>query len=931
MKRAASTSTENLEALTQEDIAHKQLQELSYFITSNQTRDYYVLKMHMGKHAFRQALRTLFFDETSEGPLVKAKNPFYSAMDSIISSACSYGINHSYAFQIMDRSDDSTQLDATSLEPFVFTLVQLPNEQFKVMVNRVHESIEIDTGNLIEHYRTYDIRTIDTSRIMSDIGMRHGIATDHFIYQDILSTVENYISLQCAYSLLCTVPYDALCQTLGVARTSHVEFTLNFLSRTNVNPHDIIEKDNFLLLRTIIIGGSFNKFHPPTEPIRKLALLFSHIDTRHYMQENHIIEFLHPYINMSIRIPNIKVAKFLLGKLNNENQRKTVFEKANFELFFTAYKTRNITLMKMLASLLPEDLQRKFFALMYLLTYSEINQQTACWALSRDKLLSWAEKILETPHVEAIRQKYGELKQIMIDRKSNCTMEDPASYQYSDREIELHPPICTTEEDNYHQTLQPLPITEDKMTSLFEWLRIALPNILNKLQDITPEDWQENIAYLFSIVESISSYPKANYLSFRFSPIPDIFYQELLREHMRITDKEQPNVAIQQFFQRGEFRAPLWTHQLDVQHCSKLEAKTVRAMGTLWHAEMLKALQPLHDNNRSEAINTNFSLIRMTFIVTTKEGKREIVELPIEIEGLSYVHCNSFSDQKNIYTLYKNHGKQIVGDRHTDDARYEVKNIPHSEKTFIYYLHQNATINAIAQKLSTFRKLHAIILDIISTNQCCKTCQLMLIGLQSSHNLNGGFLARLTTALSVANIVTPRNGKTIRMVTRYSSFQPMQTKYPIVTGNTPDIEPPRDFIKNTIFHSSTHLEPALPWHPIGTPEQIKQFSEDEQRRHANTVASIQSEEDKIQEQYQSKHDVHYCGTQPLSLKQLCGNDRINRVILSAPQKSTELYLKKPPSMTVKLSEFSLFCSGNSKLPAIEQKWNEIRDFNQNVL
>lgn len=381
MKRPANTSAENLEALTQEEISEKQLEDLNYFIASNRTRDYFLLKKRMGDQIFANALKKLFFHEMSVELKVKTNNPFQSAMHSVAGSACSYGIGRSYAFHVMDLSDDSTQLDVTALEPFIFTLARLPGNQFKVLINRLDNSIEIDVGNLLGKYRTYDIRTIDTSIIISDFAMEHAVAADHFISQDILTTLEKSLSFKHAYDVLCTVPYDALCEALGVAKTSFLKFILEFVCREKIKPYDFIEKDNFLLLRNVIHGGSFNKYHPPVEPAQKLELLFSHLGKQPYMQSHFLIKFLHPYINMAIRIPNHDAVTFLLAKVN-QSHYQILFERANYELFFTAYHLRNTSMMSLIASLLPNDLQKKFFALIYLLTYSEIDQQTACWALT---------------------------------------------------------------------------------------------------------------------------------------------------------------------------------------------------------------------------------------------------------------------------------------------------------------------------------------------------------------------------------------------------------------------------------------------------------------------------------------------------------------------------------------------------------------------
>ena len=497
MKREASTSLEKLESLNQEDISHKQVEDLRCFITSNRARDYFLLKARMSNEAFTNALRSLFFDGTAGEPQVKTDNPFYQAMYSVAGSACSYGVNHSYAFQMMDHSDGSTQPEATALEPFVFTLVQLPNNQFRVMINRVDDQLEIAVGNLLDIYRTDDIRTINSSRIISDIEMQHGIAADHSIYQDILSTIENTVSLQCAHAVLCKVSYDALCQALGVARTSFVKFILDFLQRLNIKPHDFIEKDGFLLLRTIIIGGSFNEFYHPVEPTQKLELLFSHIGTRPYMQSNFITEFFHPYINKALEKSNIEAVTFLLAKVTNADKRKILFEKSNYELFFTAYKYRNISMMAMLVSLLPENLQQKFFALIYLLTYIEIQLQAACWAATRDKLLKWVEELLEKTNDEEIKVGSRELQEIMLDRKEKYTKQDLTSYQYSDREYELHPPVYTNSEDNYDQTLQPLPVTQEQQDEMNRWINEVLPEVLNRFQDYTVEQWKSNILDLF--------------------------------------------------------------------------------------------------------------------------------------------------------------------------------------------------------------------------------------------------------------------------------------------------------------------------------------------------------------------------------------------------------------------------------------------------
>jgi hypothetical protein len=350
----------------------------------------------------------------------------------------------------------------------------------------------------------------------------------------------------------------------------------------------------------------------------------------------------------------------------------------------------------------------------------------------------------------------------------------------------------------------------------------------------------------------------------------------------------------------------------------------------------------MYTSIKTQKIKTNFAICKMTFVITNTSGERYDLTLPLNIDGKSSKYCPSLEEIEPIYQFYKGHGQSLVQDQHKDDAKYKHQNLPHSEKSIVHYLHQNGTIANITAFIEKFirgqdikskdgarkkAKLHSIILDIISTNQCCKTCHLLLIGLQNSHLLNNGFLNRLTAALFDLHIFIPKN-KVLRMTTRYSSFQPMSTPYTIVTGNTPDITPKDsyNFEPNTILYSNTHIEPPLNGYPISSQQAIAQFAEQQHLDHQNTVKNIIGEEQHLKENYEKKHSMDYCGTEPLSLKQLVTKTKHlpNPVIIFAPQQTTVLYLRQPPATTIALCKYSLFCSGTTVQTTLDTQWQELQ-------
>lgn len=222
-------------------------------------------------------------------------------------------------------------------------------------------------------------------------------------------------------------------------------------------------------------------------------------------------------------------------------------------------------------------------------------------------------------------------------------------------------------------------------------------------------------------------------------------------------------------------------------------------------------------------------------------------------------------------------------------------------------------------------KLRAIVLDIVSTNQCCKTCHLMLLGLQNSQNMKDGFLNNLVKELQALGVALSNKNKAKKlcMITRYSSFQPMNTLNIGLTGDTPD----NNYVGKSvsILHSNSHIQPGLSWCDVSNKEMSERLAQQARLDRQNTIKSIVSVEKPLNEKYGKKHQLNYCGYEPLSVEELCsGTEKLaNPVVICAPNQSTQLYLMAPPVSKISLAHHTLFCSGCKPVSKLDEEWGKL--------
>ena len=227
----------------------------------------------------------------------------------------------------------------------------------------------------------------------------------------------------------------------------------------------------------------------------------------------------------------------------------------------------------------------------------------------------------------------------------------------------------------------------------------------------------------------------------------------------------------------------------------------------------------------------------------------------------------------------------------------------------------------VVKKFTITPNVHSIVFDLISANQSCKSCQLMLLGFQNSHGLENGFVANLALMFSKLGIRTPKTS--VPMVTRISAFQPLKPSSNQITGESPDI-PGSSYggIRNILLFSTARMDSPLanPFDRENKGDQIFAIQQGQSKN--DTVKNVKDEDASIRSTYKSSICL-YGGVHPLNIKQMIvkNNQFCNRVILCSPQKSTDIFLSFIQLPVINLNRFTLFCSG-SKSSKYDKPWSE---------
>ena len=112
-------------------------------------------------------------------------------------------------------------------------------------------------------------------------------------------------------------------------------------------------------------------------------------------------------------------------------------------------------------------------------------------------------------------------------------------------------------------------------------------------------------------------------------------------------------------------------------------------MGSLWHAAVLKNIQPLFEVKRVNDISTNFIIAQLAFTVTNINGNRSKIVFPIFIPGITSKACPSEKEINLVYQKYLKHALKITSLKHEDNPNNTTVNLLHSEKSLLVYLDQS--------------------------------------------------------------------------------------------------------------------------------------------------------------------------------------------------------------------------------------------------
>jgi hypothetical protein len=239
-----------------------------------------------------------------------------------------------------------------------------------------------------------------------------------------------------------------------------------------------------------------------------------------------------------------------------------------------------------------------------------------------------------------------------------------------------------------------------------------------------------------------------------------------------------------------ERRYLFFGRNLDVKYVHKRNALPTKALfieGNELHRAMARHEQLVRYglvSANDTKVNTNIVIASISFVLSklplnernpnnlsTYESESVSIEVAIP-SGNSYqakfTHNGEVDiiDLKNM--LLKN-AREYLKEPHVPLDKINPASDLHSETMLFLHLMNPATIKYMVDKIMISRgkgyRLYAVILDIHSTNNLCKDCAPLTLGLQHSHT--SGFLKNLIVELKSRGFVK-LDEKEIRMLTRYS-------------------------------------------------------------------------------------------------------------------------------------------------------------------
>lgn len=469
-----------------------------------------------------------------------------------------------------------------------------------------------------------------------------------------------------------------------------------------------------------------------------------------------------------------------------------------------------------------------------------------------------------------------------------------------------------------------IPMTADH----HKWLQQQFDNCRMALVEHYHNE-QDNIAYLLTQLREVTHYihdatfhgSEYHKVSIVIPRLSHYFLEDTICTALSVRIKEPDQQHIVRSM-RSAKQMTLWSQTLDLVHHKEAKHQGVDLMGNVMHAHWLQTMRPLFDFDR----NTVIAQFRL--LVKNKSGKLKYIHLPLKDPKSTIVIANQYDQIFECYQKYKRHTLSLLNRDHDYPYDADDRNVLHSEKLLLLWLDQHLQNMVDRLKELQIQKLKDIVFDMVSLNQMCDSCRLMLFGWMNSENLQDGFLYRLKQQLVTANISTPKDG--VRVVPVVSSYQPMKTKWDQIHGVTPD-----KATSVPVITSDVSLTPPLlsPYFVKAGSDKIHRneeafiaFAKRQSAERKTTLSSIEDGPDLITHNY-PRHKVYYLGQQQLSIKQLTKRDGQikNQVILCSAQKAGELMTRYPLTEAKPLQQFSLFCSGGKDAsPELQQTWERLQ-------